>query len=149
MQLIKSILIAQMTRAFGSNPPQVKKVIRTFVHESKILLSTISNVYFTTKNIYIARASFQKHGTPSIWPWLLKYTQSIQHEPEGWKWESPASQDIFCLKKNIDTFTRASVCESKMLLPVITFQMLTSLQKKIYAAWASIHKPGAANVWTS
>ena len=34
--------------------------------------------------------------------------QSIQHESEGWGFESPSGRDIFCLK-NFDTFTRTPV----------------------------------------
>ena len=39
--------------------------------------------------------------------------ESIQHEFEGWGFESPSGRDIFCLK-NFDTFTRTAVRVSKM-----------------------------------
>ena len=59
--------------------------------------------------------------------------QSIRHESEGWGFESPSGQDIFCFK-NFDTFTRTPVGVSKMnavARTLLTFQMLTLIQKYI------------------
>ena len=49
---------------------------------------------------------------------------SIQNESEGWGFESLSDRDIFCLE-NFDTFTRISVCVSKMnavARALLTFQ---------------------------
>ena len=43
---------------------------------------------------------------------------SIQHESEGWGFDSLSGRDILCLK-NFDTFSRnLFVCRKWMLLPV-------------------------------
>ena len=60
-------------------------------------------------------------------------SESIQHESEGWGFESPSGQDIFCLK-NFDTFTRTPIRVSKMNAVAraqLTFQMLTLLKKYV------------------
>ena len=58
----------------------------------------------------------------------------IRHKSEGWGFESPSCQDIFCLK-NFDTFTKTSVRVSKTNVVAhaqLTFQMLTLLKKYLY-----------------
>ena len=62
------------------------------------------------------------------------YVCSIQHESEGWKFESPSGQYIFRLK-TFDIFKRTPVRVSKMKAfasAQIIFQMLTLLQKYLY-----------------
>ena len=76
---------------------------------------------------------------------FLIYISDIQHESEGWGFESPSGRDIFCLK-NFDTFPRTSVLVSKMnavARPQLIFQMLTLLQKYVY------HQSQYSTAWDS
>ena len=93
----------------------------------------ISNVNFTLKNIYTARASVQNMGQQMSGP-DSSIGKSIRHESQGWGFESPSGRDIFCLK-NFDTFTRTPVRVSKINAVVraqLTFQILTLLQNNMY-----------------
>ena len=72
-----------------------------------IFVDTYILLQFTWK-ISTTRASIQNMGQ-QISTLDKSNGQSIWHESEGWGFESPSGQDIFCLK-NFDTFTRTPVC---------------------------------------
>ena len=85
---------------------------------------SISNVNFTSKISVPPESVFRNMGQQISGP-DSSNGESIRHEFEGWGLESPLRRDIFCLK-NFDTFTRTSVCVSKMNAVArtqLTFQM--------------------------
>ena len=90
----------------------------------------ISNVNFTSKISIPPEPVFINMGQQMSGPDSSR-GESIRHESDNWRFESPSGRDIFCLK-NFDTFARTTVRVSKMNAVAraqLTFQMLTLLQK--------------------
>ena len=148
MQLIKSILIAQMTRAFGSNPPQVKKShknIRSWVEN--IAVDHFKCLSYHKEYLY-RQSQFSKTWDTKYLTLIAPILRAFSMSPKVGSASHPQVK-TFSVSKKHRYFHKSIRLWVENAVARDNFSNANFTTKNIYAAWASIHKPGAANVWTS